>query len=315
MVFILLVVSVALIFFGGVAIYGGSKLIPESRGLKITGAVLAVLGGALFAINLGIREIGPGQVGVRVFTGQVQPGVMNPGLNWVVPMLEDIVIYDTRVQAYNFESIAAATDDLQAVAVTGQINFHIEPETAPYLLQEVGGPGTFASVVFLKPADEAIKAATPRYSAQDIVGKRREVGNIALNDLSADMKNYGIIVDRVTIANLDLDPEFMTSVEQKQIAEQEVATSEFRAQAAEKQAEGEANAAIQRARGEAERIKTVADAQAEANRALNESLTGDLLQWTAIQKLADKIEVMMVPSDQGFLIDLKGLQPEATPTP
>jgi hypothetical protein len=34
------------------------------------------------------------------------------------------------------------------------------------------------------------------------------------------------------------------------------------------------------------------------------------LQWQTIQKLSDKVRLMLLPSDQGIIFDLKGLQEE-----
>jgi len=56
--------------------------------------------------------------------------------------------------------------------------------------------------------------------------------------------------------------------------------------------------------------------QASANRQLTESLTSEVIQWQAIQKLADNIEIMLVPSQQGMILDpstLFGTRPAATP--
>jgi regulator of protease activity HflC (stomatin/prohibitin superfamily) len=72
-------------------------------------------------------------------------------------------------------------------------------------------------------------------------------------------------------------------------------------------AEGEANARIEEARGEA-----------EANRLLTESLNPLLLQWQAVQKLQDNINIALVPSDGGLILDVGNLpiaSPEASPAP
>ena len=57
---------------------------------------------------------------------------------------------------------------------------------------------------------------------------------------------------------------------------------------------------------------TRAAGEAQANDLLSASLSDPLLQWTYIQKLSDKIRLMMVPSDQGGLIlDVRALTEEA----
>lgn len=269
----------------------------------VPATIVGVVGFLVLIAGLGWQEVGPGQVGVKVRFGQVQEGTVAPGLFWMVPFVEGVVIYDGRVQAYHFEGIEGATKDLQPVGLTGQILYHIDAAQADRILQEVGGPGDYTKV-FLTPADTALKEATPLYTASEVIGKRDEIGQATLAALDARMAPYHIIVDRVSVANVALNPEFMTSVESKQIAQQDLARADFEAQRNAKLAEGDANARIARAQGEA-----------EANRLLNASLTDELLQWTAIQKLSDKVRLMLVPQDQGFIFDLGSALPDEPQSP
>jgi regulator of protease activity HflC (stomatin/prohibitin superfamily) len=273
------------------------------RGLfTVCGLVIASI--VVFIFGMGWREIGPGQVGVRVLTGRVQPGTVPPGLFWMIPGFESVVIYDGRVLSYTFDGIEGATKDLQPVVMTGQINYHIDPGSADEILQEVGGPDDYAVKVFLTPADTALKEVTPLYNAQEIISKRDEIGRLTLTSLTERMAPFHIVIDRVSVANVGLDPEFMQSVEAKQIAQQDLARADFEAQTAQRLAEGEAQAAIARAEGDAQGIILRADAQADANRALDLSLTPDVLAWQSISRLSDKIRVLMVPSDQGLIFDV-----------
>ena len=51
----------------------------------------------------------------------------------------------------------------------------------------------------------------------------------------------------------------------------------------------------------------LANGQAEANSLLSASLTDQILQYQYIQKLTDKITVMLLPSGNQTIFDLKGL--------
>lgn len=308
---VLIVVAIGL-FLLSVPKYDPStgELGAAGGGKIVTGIVLLVLAGLSFFIGLGWKEIGPGQVGVKTRFGQVQEGTVQPGLFWLMPFVENIVIYDGRAQSYIFDALEGATSDLQAVHLTGQVIFHIDPTAADKILQEVGGPGDYVQKVLVTQANTALKEQTPNYTAQAITAKRDEIGQAVTLALDERLAQYHLVVDRVSVSNVGLDAEFMDSVEKKQIAQQDLARAGFEAQTAKQLAEGEANAAIERAEGEAEVIRLRAAAQAEANDAINASLTEDLLQWQAIQRLSDKVRVMLLPSEQGIIFDLKGLQEE-----
>jgi len=268
---------------------------------KAVASVAMIIGGlALIFVGFGWREIGPGQVGVKTRFGQVQTGTLNPGLHWIMPAVDGLTIFDGRVQAYNFENIESATQDLQTVRLSGLINYHIDSEKADRILQEIGGPGNYAEKVFLRPSNTALKEITPSYSASSVVSKRDEIGNITLETLGQRMEQFHIIVDRVSVENVGLNELFLTSVEAKQIAEQDLARADFEAQTRVKLAEGDRDARVTRAKGEA-----------DANDLISASLSDSLLQWTYIQRLADNIKLMMIPTDQDFIFDISTVTEEA----
>jgi prohibitin 2 len=285
-----------LLIVGGVALIGQalSNVGPGFTPLKTVGTIALFIGGlALIFVGFGWREVGPGQVGVKTRFGEVQTGTLTPGLHWILPAVDGLVIYDGRVQAYNFENIESATQDLQTVRLSGLINYHIDAAKADEILQQIGGPRVYAEKVFLRPSNTALKEITPNYSASSVVSKRDEIGNITLATLIERMEPFNIIVDRVSVENVGLNEQFLNSVEAKQIAEQDLARADFEAQTKVKQAEGDRDSRVTRAQGES-----------DANDLINQSLTGPLLQWTYIQKLADDIKLMMIPTEQDFIFDL-----------
>ncbi len=299
---IFLILGIALIIgAGAIAAQAFSNVGPGwTVGKAILTGALLVAGILVVIVGFGWREVGPGQVGVKTRFGQVQTGTLAPGLHWIVPAVDGLVVYDGRVQAYNFENIEGATQDLQQVRLSGLINYHIDAEKADQILQQIGGPKTYAQKVFLRPSNTALKEITPDYSASNVVSKRDEIGNRTLDVLRQRMEPFHIIVDRVSVENVGLNELFLASVEAKQIAEQDLQRADFEAQTRVKQAEGERDARVTRAAGEA-----------QANQLISESLSESLLQWTYIQKLSDKVRLMMVPSDQEFLIDLSTVTEDA----
>ncbi len=287
----------AVVLLGQSASNVGSGFTPGKVGVAV---VLIVAGVLTIIVGFGWREVGPGQIGVKTRFGQVQQGTLLPGLHWIMPAVDGITIFDGRVQAYNFENIESATQDLQQVRLSGLINYRIDSEKADRILQEIGGPGNYAETVFLRPSNTALKEITPDYNASNVVSRRDEIGNRALENLRERMEPFHIIVERVSVENVSLNEQFLTSVEAKQIAEQDLARADFEAQTKVKLAEGDRDSRITRAEGEA-----------QANDLINASLSGPLLQWTYIQQLADNIKLMMIPTEQDFIFDLSTVAEDA----
>jgi len=207
--------------------------------------------------------------------------------------VDGMTVFDGRVQAYNFEDIESVTSDLQSVQLSGLINFRIDSAKADRILQEVGQPGDYAQKVFLRPSNTALKEITPEYTAFNVISNRDEIGQRTLANLSERMEDFNIIVERVSVENIRLNEQFLESVEAKQIAEQDLARAFFEADRDVRLAEGSRDARITRAEGES-----------QANDLINSSLSEELLQWTYIQRLADNVQLMLVPSDQGLIFDL-----------
>lgn len=299
-----LIVAAGVIVVQSLSDYGSDFTIGKG-----VGAGALILGGlALIFVGFGWREIGAGQVGVKTRFGAVQEGTLLPGLHWIVPAIDGITVFDGRVQAYNFEEIDSVTRDLQSVQLSGLINFRIDSAKADRILQEVGQPGDYAEKVFLRPSNTALKEITPEYDAFNVISNRDEIGQRTLANLRERMEEFNIIVERVSVENIRLNDQFLTSVEQKQIAEQDLARANFEADREVRLAEGQRDALITRAQGES-----------QANDLINASLSESLLQWTYIQQLADNVQLMLVPSDQGLIFDLGAItqtsEPDEGPQP
>lgn len=297
-----------LLFLGGIGVIAGiafkraynkDRDIPGGPSywlilLSIPLFVLAILA-------LGIREIPAGHVGVITQFGKVQEGTIPAGISYVPPILNTVIVLDTRVQVYTFENIEGATRDLQAVNMTGAVNFRINQNTAWQLFRDVGSD--YSNIIFKRPAETALKTVTPRFNATEIIGKRDEVAKAATAILESQVSRYGVSVEAFYVSNIGLNQAFLDSVEQKQIAEQET----LRAKQLVQKATEEANARIEAAKGDAQAAIERARGEAEANRLIAESLTESVLLSRYIDKIVDNIQIMLVPAGQNTLLDLKSL--------
>lgn len=237
-----------------------------------------------------------GNVGVVTAFGQVQNETLLPGLHFRLPFVNVVHDVNTQVQPHQFQEIDAASSELQTVKLTGTMNYHIDGQYASDLYQKVGDD--FANKIIDPAFNDYIKTVVPEYSINDILAKRDEIRAKAKADLGANLAQYHIIVDDIYIANISFSDAYQQAIEAKQVAQQAVQTEQQIL--AQKQIQAtEANAVAQ---GQAEAIKTLAEGQAAANTALNNSLTPSLIQYTEIQKLNPNVSVILLPSDANFLL-------------
>lgn len=286
----------------------GTPRVPLFRLVGLgTGGVLLVLVG----IAGPFVEVPAGSVGVVTNFGQVQPGTLLPGLHVVAPIVQQVVIVDTRVQPHEFQEIDAASAEYQTVKLTGTMNYHVDGQYASDLYQRVGTD--FASKVIDPAFNDFIKQVVPGYPVDKILLNREAIRTLAKQQLAANLSQYHIIVDDIYIANISFSDSFQQAIEQKQVAQQQVQTE---LQILE-QKRIQAQQVVVAAQGAADAAVVTAGGQAEANRQIAASLSDQILQFQYIERLTDKIQVMLVPGGQDFIFDLNGIlkpgQPSATP--
>jgi len=296
---------------------------PVPRQHVLRGVVGAIIGGLILVAGLSspFVEVPAGNVGVVTNFGSVQPGTLEPGLHIVIPIVQHVAIIDTRVQPHQFQEIDAASAEYQTVKLTGVMNYHVDGQFANDLYQRVGTD--FASKVIDPAFNDFIKTVVPAYKVDAILGARDEIRSKAKEALAANLAQYHIIVDDIYIANIAFSNEFQAAIEAKQVAQQQVQTEQqilaqkkIQADQAVAQAQGQADSNVKLAEGQAAATIALANGQATANAALAASLSDQILQYQYIQKLSDKIQVVLVPSGQASIFDLKGLlNPTASPAP
>ncbi len=280
---------------------------------------LVVGGVALIAtaiVTTFVVVIPAGNVGVVTNFGRVEERTLPAGLQIVTPIAEQVVLVDVRVQPHPFQEIDAASKEYQVVKLTGNMNYHIDPSQAYDLYRNVGLD--FAAKVIDPAFNDFMKEVVPNYAITDILGKRDEIRRLARESLGRNLERYHIIVDDIYLSNVSFSPEYEQAIEQKQVAQQQVETErqilaqkQIQAQQRVAEAQGQADAAVVTAQGDAKATVERATGQAEANKRLAESLSDPVLTYSYIQRLTDKLQVMLVPGGQQFLFDLKGLLNQA----
>lgn len=224
-------------------------------------------------ITLGFVVIVPvGHVGVKTQFGSVQ-GVLQQGAHLKAPIgIQQVTQVDTRVQKIDV-SAEAGSKDLQTIKTDIVVNYHIDRKSADWVVQNIGYGGMGDNAVedrIIKPAvSEVVKSSVAKRNAEELLTKRTELKNDIDLKLEKRLAGYRLVLDDVSITNIDFSPEFNKAIEEKQVAEQESQKAQYVANKAKKDAE----AAVFRATGEA-----------EAQRLQQQTLNADLLQKLWIEK-------------------------------
>jgi regulator of protease activity HflC (stomatin/prohibitin superfamily) len=156
---------------------------------------------------------------------------------------------------------------------------------------------------------QLFKNETVKFEAVDIAPNREQIRTAVEENLRQELSNFSIDVVALLIDNIDFNESFKSAIEAKQVATQNAQEEAERIT----QRENEALQAIAVAEGTKQARITVAEGQAEANRLLNESLTDKVIQFEAIQKLGDDLDIAILPAGEGVIIDPTTLLTPNTP--
>lgn len=302
------VVCGAVILVGRAARGAASSGSPERlRGTiaMVAGVVVLAIWAGLHTVTASVKPIEAGHVGVVYQFGEIV-GQKGEGLQFIAPW-QSMRTESVQVQRHRFENITAFSQETQDVFVIATVNYSVLPSAVQKLYREVGT--NWFDVLIEPRVNNYFKEETVKYQTIDVGPNREAIRRAVQGRLSSELGVYSIQINDLLIDNIDFSPEFKQAIEQKQIATQDA----LREQEKVKQRQFEAEQAVETAKGEANATRERANGQADANRALAASLTPEVIQFQAIQKLGDNIQIALIPSGQGVILDpatlLGGVKP------
>ncbi|MEM7735055.1 MAG: prohibitin family protein [Deinococcota bacterium] len=278
---------------------------------------VALLAGVIFALLAGSFTVVPaGNVGV-IFNvlGGVSQRERGPGVQFVMPGLQQLILLNTREQSINFASenndeIPALSQEGLQIVSDATVRYRLSATEASVIYETIGED--VEGTVIRPQVRSVIRNAIANYNAADVISTRRaELQNEIEAVLTDELAANNVILLDVLLRDIRIPDSITRAIEEKQAAEQQIEVETNRREqsriAAERtviQAEGERDAEIARAQG-----------QAEALRLRGESIreNPEIIQLEVAQRLAPSIQTIMLPSEGNFLLDVRGLATGETP--
>lgn len=233
----------------------------ENKKIIIIGIIVLVI---FITILSSFQTIRSGEVGLRVRFGKIIDSNLKEGFNLKVPYIENIVKVNIKVQKVERQT-SAASKDLQDINTKIAVNYRIEADKASNLYKTVGN--NYEQTILEPVIEESVKSVISKYTAEETITKRSEVSAESLKVLQEKVDKYGIVIDNFNIINLSFSDEYSKAIEEKQVAEQKLATAKL----------------------ESEAKIVEAEADKKANDLLKQSLTDELIEKQFIEKWDGKL--------------------------
>lgn len=235
----------------------------------------------LIAVLSSFTTVSAGERGVVLSWGAFNGNVLEPGLHWLVPFRDSVRKVDVTVLKQE-DKVMAATKDLQDVSSTIAVNHHIDTSKVGELY--VSSQGEYEVRFVIPGIQETVKAATAKYTAEELITKRAEVREVVRSLITEKLSPHHILVDDVNIINFNFSSSFSTAIEAKVTAEQTALAAKNKLE----QVKFEADQRVAQAKAEAEAIRI--QAQAIQNQG-GESY----VNLKAIEKWDGKLPIQFVP--------------------
>ena len=211
------------------------------------------------------------------------------------------------------ESFEVPSNDGKGLTVDMTFTYRYDADrVADTFTRFKGQSGKDVKDSFIKPNIMSwTKEVTAKYSVIDLLGDKRATLNSELTDyLKQKFEPYGIVIESVSLINIDPDEETRSAVQKKVNAQQDLELAKIEQQTANVNAEKEKEVAITKANQEKETAQINAEAklieaqaQADANRLISQSLTPELIRQQMYDKWDGKLPTVQAGNDSSIIVD------------
>lgn len=270
----------------GIIIFLAITVIAKSNAAasKFAGAarIVALLFIVLGIITSSVKQIDPGEIGVKILFGSIQNDVMGSGLHFINPIL-DVTKLDVKTQNYTMsgvnddgnksgdDAIKVLTSDGLEVTIDLTVLYRVVSADAPKLLRETGDD--YRDKIVRPITRTKIRDNAVYYQAVDLFGSKRDEFQLRIyKTIEDDFKKRGLMLEQLLVRNITLPNSVKASIESKINAEQDAKKMEF---------------VLQKEKQEAERKRVEAQGIADYQKIINTGLTDQQLQYEQIKAMKE----------------------------
>ncbi|HJW08632.1 MAG TPA: prohibitin family protein [Holophagaceae bacterium] len=226
--------------------------------------------------------VAPGQAGVQILFGKVEPDVLPSGLHFINPF-KQVVEMEVRTRNYTMSGVAdegqKRGDDSIPVITADGLTVKLD-STIFYSLQQDHLAQIYATIgpdvedrIIRGQIRTSLRDAAASLTATELYTTRRQAFvDMVSKTLKDAFEKRGISMEQVLLRNVLLPEQITKAINDKIAADQEAQKMTF---------------VLQKEKQEAERKRIEAEGQARAQQIVSQSLTPQILEYQRIQALKD----------------------------
>jgi len=230
--------------------------------------VLVALVIVLLIFSMSVYTIDQRRAAIKFQLGEVVALQTEPGLYFMVPILQNVRLFDTRIQTLDTRDAERfLTSENKNVLVDSFVKWRVIDVRQYYV--SVRGDPVAAEARINQTVNDALRAEFARRTVHDVVsGERDKIMATVADKTDNDVKGIGVEVVDVRLKRVDLVPEISSDVyrrmesERKRVANELRATGQAEGEKIKAEADRERQIIVAEAYRDAQRVKGEGDAQA-----------------------------------------------------
>ncbi|CAD2219426.1 prohibitin [Angomonas deanei] len=183
----------------------------------------------------------------------LKSSVYSEGLQFRIVGLDDIMRFNIRVRPRTLQTMTG-TKDLQMVNIRLRVLFRPIADRLPQIYRTFGQD--YDERILPSVSNEILKAVVAEYKAEELIQKRDVVSARIYQLMQEKVNQFGLMLEDLSLVDIQFGKDFMVAVEQKQVAQQEAERYRYIVM----ENEQKRQAAVIRAEGEAESARLISDA-------------------------------------------------------
>jgi regulator of protease activity HflC (stomatin/prohibitin superfamily) len=172
-----------------------------------------------------------GMAGVRVSQiSGTKPGALYPGVHFIKPLLERVVLFDTRDRILSTEAapgpnkkaevLKVQARDGLAIGLAVTVRYRLDPKRLDYIQSNL--PQPVEEEIVPPVVASVFREVVPNYTVRDVFAAQREqIRRLAAEQITKKLGVDGILVKEVMVRDLKLPEEYARGLEGLLLKEQE----------------------------------------------------------------------------------------------
>ncbi|MBS9778697.1 MAG: prohibitin family protein [Campylobacteraceae bacterium] len=247
--------------------------------------------------------VNSGQMGIKATAGKFDPKPLDAGIHFFIPVIQNVILVDTKVRIVNYSSNEDSKDALiqgagiirknsisvldsrgLTVLIDLTVQYKLNPDNASITVAQWGL--AWEDKIINPVVREVVRSVVGNYPAEELPTNRNKIAAEIDKGIEAKIKSLNgspVNLESVQLRDIILPPRIKDRIEEVQAKKQEEEKAKLEAKIAVTVAQGKAEARLKEAKGVADALKIEAIGKANANKLISESLSANLLELRQIE--------------------------------